>query len=279
MLIFKRTIGSIKRDNVSVLKALGALALVMALSSLGPHNAAYAFDGKEKAKAGMTNSVVLFKFGFSAYRKGDKKEAVEAYRDAAEEGHAGAQWKLARMYADGDGVEQNHRRAFEIFEQLVRLDARPGSQEGIYVSDAHMALAHYLSQGVIEHNIPKNLNTAKALKFRAASYFGNPSAQFEIARELLAEPEVKRGHLKQATRWLKLSMKKGHAGAEALLGRLYFDSGRAVRGLAMMTAAMRKARPSERKWIRTMHEKAFASADEAERRTAIALSEELTEPK
>ena len=35
----------------------------------------------------------------------------------------------------------------------------------------------------------------------------------------------KRGQLKQATRWLKLSMKKGHAGAEALLGRLYFESG------------------------------------------------------
>lgn len=275
MPIFKRKIGSIAPCNVSFLTALGVTALVVAMSPLGPNNAAYAFDGKEKAKAGVTNSTILFKFGFSAYRKGQKEEAVEAYRDAAEEGHAGAQWKLARMYADGDGVEQNHRRAFEIFEQLVRLDARPGSQEGIYVSDAHMALAHYLSNGVSESNIPQNLNTAKALKFRAASYFGNPSAQFEIARELLAEPEVKRGHLKQATRWLKLSMKKGHAGAEALLGRLYFDSGRAVRGLAMMTSAMRKARPSERQWIRSMHEKAFASADEAERRTSIALSEEL----
>lgn len=259
------------------MRMLGFLALAVIALPLGPQSVAYAFDGKEKAKAGVTNSTILFKFGFSAYRKGQKEEAVEAYRDAAEEGHAGAQWKLARMYAEGDGVAQNHRRAFEIFEQLVRLDARPGSQEGIYVSDAHMALAHYLSDGLADANIPKNPDTAKALKFRAASYFGNPSAQFEIARELLAAPEIKRGHLKQATRWLKLSMKKGHVGAEALLGRLYFDSGRAVRGLAMMTAAMQKARPQERQWIRSMHEKAFASADEAERRTAIALSEELKE--
>lgn len=274
MPISKRRFGSMKHGTVGILTVFG-LALVVVMSPLGGHHAAYAFDGKDKAKAGVTNSTILFKFGFSAYRKGQKEEAVEAYRDAAEEGHAGAQWKLARMYADGDGVPQDHRRAFEIFEQLVRLDARPGSQEGIYVSDAHLALAHYLSGDVAAADIPQNPDTAKALKFRAASYFGNPSAQFEIARALLSEPEVKRGHVKQATRWLKLSMKKGHAGAEALLGRLYFDSGRAVRGLAMMTSAMQKARPQERSWIRKMHEKAFASADEAERRTAIALSEEL----
>ena len=77
----------------------------------------------------------------------------------------------------------------------------------------------------------------------------------------------------------KIVDEKGHAGAEALLGRVYFESGRAVRGLAMLTSAMQKARPMDRKWIRPMHEKAFASADEAERRTAIALSEELAKSK
>ena len=126
MLIFKRIKGSVVRRKYC---ALIFCALAVALSPLSMQNNAHAFDGKEKAKAGVTNSTILFKFGFSAYNKGHKEEAVKAYRDAAEEGHAGAKWKLARMFAEGDGVEQDHRRAFEIFEKLVRMDARPGSQE------------------------------------------------------------------------------------------------------------------------------------------------------
>ena len=46
----------------------------------------------------------LFKFGFNAYKKGQKEEAVEAYRYAAEKGHTGSRWALANMYEAGDGV-------------------------------------------------------------------------------------------------------------------------------------------------------------------------------
>lgn len=250
------------------------VGVLLALPMVGPMDA-LAFDATEKSPPSVSHSTMLFKFGFSAYRKGDKEEAVEAYQDAADEGHAGARWKLARMYAEGDGVAQDHRKAFDIFEALVREDVRPGSNEGIYVSDAHMALAAYLTNGVQEAGIPKNAAMAQALRLRAASYYGNPSAQFEIARQLLAGKEAGRVQLKQAARWLKLSVKKGHAGAEALLGRLYFESGRSVRGLAMMTSAMNKAAPQDRDWIRSMHEEAFAASDDAERRTAIALSEDL----
>lgn len=270
MPIFNITLQAKPLQSASAL----CLGVLLALSMVGPMDA-LAFDATEKSPPSVSHSTMLFKFGFSAYSKGDKEEAVEAYQDAADEGHAGARWKLARMYAEGDGVLQDHRKAFDIFEALVREDVRPGSNEGIYVSDAHMALAAYLTHGMKDFGIPKNTAMAQALRLRAASYYGNPSAQFEIARQLMAGKDASRGQIKQAARWLKLSVKKGHAGAEALLGRLYFESGRSVRGLAMMTSAMNKAAPQDRDWIRSMHEEAFAASDDAERRTAIALSDGL----
>ena len=71
-----------------------------------------------------------------------------------------------------------------------------------------------------------------------------------------------RANVQQAARWLQLAAEKGHAGAQATLGNLLFQSGRAVRGLAMMTAALHRAPASEQGWIRQMQEEAFALADE-----------------
>ena len=89
----------------------------------------------------------LFSFGFKAYQRGEKVEAFEALRYAADKGHPGARWKLGRMYAEGDGVPENDYEAFKIFEQIVRDQ---GEEEGnftnaAYVSSAVVALADYLS--------------------------------------------------------------------------------------------------------------------------------------
>jgi hypothetical protein len=43
----------------------------------------------------------------------------------------------------------------------------------------------------------------------------------------------------------------------------------------MMTAALERASPSDRPWIRGMQEEAFALAAEADRRTAIALADDI----
>ena len=42
---------------------------------------------------------------------------------AAEGGHPIAQWKLGRMYADGDGVAQDDLRAFEYFSRIANAHA------------------------------------------------------------------------------------------------------------------------------------------------------------
>jgi len=42
---------------------------------------------------------------------------------AAEGGHPVAQWKLGRMYANGDGVTQDDVRAFEYFSRIANAHA------------------------------------------------------------------------------------------------------------------------------------------------------------
>ena len=108
---------------------------------------------------------------------------------------------------------------------------------------------------------------------RAAANYRNPNAQFEMGKMFLDGDGVKRS-VRQAGRWLQLAAEKGHAGAQATLGNLLFQSGKVVRGLAMMTAALERAAPSDKAWIRGMQEEAFAIAPEADRRTAIALAED-----
>ena len=81
--------------------------------------------------------------------------------------------------------------------------------------------------------------------------------------------------VRQAGRWFQLAAEKGHAGAQATLGNLLFQSGKVVRGLAMMTAALERASPADQPWIRGMQEEAFSLAGEADRRTAIALAQDI----
>ncbi|MFT7754586.1 UNVERIFIED_CONTAM: sel1 repeat family protein, partial [Salmonella enterica subsp. enterica serovar Enteritidis] len=58
-------------------------------------------------------------------------------------------------------------------------------------------------------------------------------------------------------------------------GNLLFQAGKTVRGLAMMTAAFERASKQDRVWIGDIQEQAFSIANEADRRTAIVLAEDI----
>ncbi|MEQ8297392.1 MAG: tetratricopeptide repeat protein [Nitratireductor sp.] len=216
----------------------------------------------------------VFRLGFSAYKQGHKEEAIEAYRYAAEKGQIGARWKLARMYAEGDGIARNDYEAFKAFSEIVRQDVAPGSPEESYVSDALVAVAGYVRRGIPGTPIKPNPAAAQEYYMRAAANYRNPNAQYEIGKMFLAGEGV-RSSVRQAGRWLQLAAEKGHAGAQATLGNLLFQSGKVVKGLAMMTAALERAAPIDQNWIRGMQEEAFSLAGESDRRTAIALSQDI----
>lgn len=222
----------------------------------------------------------MFSLGFSAYQRGDKLEAFEALSLAANQGHAGARWKIGQMYAAGDGVPENDFEAFKMFEQIVRdqEDDSSYSPNAAYISSAVVALAEYLRNGIPGTPVAPDLVQARQLYNQAASYFGDARAQFELGRMLLTG-EGGASNPRQAARWLQLAAKKGHLRAEALLGYLLFDGEKIalraepVKGLAMLTRALRDASPAEKEWIRPLQEEAFSLSSEAERRTALTYAE------
>ena len=257
----------------SVLPALVAAAIFGAVGQ------AVAFDDKVfDDKTGVkpqSSPWAVFQFGFSAYKNGHKEQAAEAYKYAAENGQIGATWKLARMYAEGDGVARDDYEAFKFFSEIVDQDVEPGSPEESYVSDALVALGDYLRKGIPGSPVTENEVAAQEYYMRAAANYRNPNAQFEMGQMFLKGEGGVKASVKQAGRWFQLAAEKGHAGAQATLGHLLFQSGKIVRGLAMMTAALERASPADQPWIRGMQEEAFAAAGEADRRTAISLADDI----
>jgi uncharacterized protein len=257
----------------SVLPALVAVAIFGAVGQ------AMAFDDKVfDDKTGVkpqSSPWAVFQFGFSAYKNGHKEQAAEAYKYAAENGQIGATWKLARMYAEGDGVARDDYEAFKFFSEIVDQDVEPGSPEESYVSDALVALGDYLRKGIPGSPVSENEVAAQEYYMRAAANYRNPNAQFEMGQMFLKGEGGVKASVRQAGRWFQLAAEKGHAGAQATLGHLLFQSGKVVRGLAMLTAALERASPADQPWIRGMQEEAFAAAGEADRRTAISLADDI----
>nr|WP_280514854.1 MULTISPECIES: tetratricopeptide repeat protein [Tianweitania] len=249
------------------------LAAAVACGSFAGTGTARALDEKKVVEPGSSPWAV-FKFGFSAYKSGHKDQAVEAYRYAAENGQIGAQWKLARMYAEGDGVGRDDYQAFKFFSEIARQEVEPGSPEDTYISDALVALGRYLKSGIPGSPVDADLSAANDYYMRAAATYRNPDAQYEVGKMYLQGDGV-RSNIRQAGRWLQLAAEKGHAGAQATLGNLLFHSGKVTRGLAMMTAALERAAPTDQPWIRGMQEEAFALADERDRRNAILLAQDM----
>ncbi|OEI82682.1 sel1 repeat family protein [Brucella sp. BO3] len=245
-----------------------ALGLVLALA-LACHSA-FAFDLNDDSEKSRS-PFELFKFGFSAYKNGHKDEAIKALRYAAERGHQGAKWKLARMYAEGDGVAEDDYEAYKIFEKIVREGSEPGSENAPYVADALVALAGYVKNGIPGSPVQANPNMARELYVQAAANFGDSIAQFELGKMLLDGEGGERNAV-QAARWFQLAARKGNTGAQAMLGNMLFQAGKTVRGLAMLTAAFERCPAEDCNWIRDMQEQAFSIAGEADRRNAIALA-------
>jgi len=233
------------------------------------------FDDQAGTVKAQSNPWAVFQFGFEAYKNGHKDQAVEAYKFAAENGQIQASWKLARMYAQGDGVTRNDYEAFKFYSEIADQDVEPGSLEESYVSDALVALGGYMKKGIPNSPVQPDSVAAQEYFMRAAANYRNPNAQFEMGNMYLRGEGGVKASIRQAGRWLQLAAEKGHAGAQATLGNLLFESGKVVKGLAMMTAALERAPASDQPWIRSMQEQAFALAPEADRRTAISLAEDI----
>ena len=214
--------------------------------------------------------------GYEAYRAGDAATALEALNFAAEKGHPAALWKLGRMYATGDLVTEDDQKAMQLFTRVASeyADGNPDGPDAPFVADAFVTLGSYYQNG-IPGAVEADLGQARRYYSYAASYFGDPDAQYQLAMM------YRHGHGgeqndRQAARWFKLAARKGHVGAQAEFGSMLYQGlgvGRnATEGLMWLSIA-KLLSPSD-PLVQSRHEQAFSTASEEERRRAMVLAEE-----
>src|SRR6266404_4000436 len=195
---------------------------------------------------------------------------------AAEGGHPVAQWKLGRMYADGDGVTQDDLRAFEYFSRIADAHAEdsPSAPQAAIVANAFVALGRYYLNGIPNSKIKPDQERAREMFAYAASYFGDADAQYDLARLYFKRAGNSRDDFRYGARWLGLAAQKGQHHAQALLGQMLFNGDQlprqAARGLMWLILASENATPDET-WIRESHNRAMAKASENDRAMALQM--------
>src|SRR4051812_48875620 len=129
------------RTSNGLVTALAVALLLGAAPSAG-------FDAKSPSNG--VSALEAFRSGTEALKVGETDKAVTSLQYAAENGYALAQWKLGRMYADGDGVPHDDLRAFEYFRRIVNShrDDSFSNTEGRFVANAFVALGQYYRDGI-----------------------------------------------------------------------------------------------------------------------------------
>ena len=204
--------------------------------------------------------------------------SLNSLQYAAEGGHPVAQWKLGRMYADGDGVTQDDVRAFEYFSRIANAHAEdsPSAPQAAIVANAFVALGRYYLNGIPNSKIKVDTERAREMFSYAASYFGNADAQYDLARLYLKTPDASRDDFRYGARWLGLAAQKGQHQAQALLGQMLFNGDRLppqrARGLMWLTLARDSATPDEA-WIKESYNRAITKASDDDRAMALQMLE------
>jgi TPR repeat protein len=219
--------------------------------------------------------------GLEGFRSGDSASAIEALKYAADGGELLAQWKLAKIYASGDGVPRDDVKAYDYFSQIVIHydDDDPNRRDLAIVSNAFVALGIYNLNGIASGKVPADPQRALQLFQFAATNFSDADAQYNLARMHLDGAGVDKDG-REAVRWLFLAADKGHVQAQALLGQMLFAGREGIqpqraRGLMWLTLAREAAIDSKKdKWIIDLYDGAVASANDEDRHHALAYLED-----
>lgn len=260
----------------AVLAALVGLGLAWSFGSFGGSHGllvgpAYGFDGSATpATAELTPQDGLRGPAGSA-ESGEKSKEFTALQYAAGQGHTAAQWKLGRMYADGDGVVQDALRAFDYFSQIANshADEPPGTAQARIVANAFVALGRYYLTGIPNSTIKPDPARARQMFAYAASYFGNADGQYELGRMYLNSTP---SDVHEAARWFQVAASKGQCRAQVALGDILFRGQavprQAARGLMWLTLG-RDCAGNDEAWVKPLYDNAFRRASDDERAMAL----------
>jgi hypothetical protein len=253
------------------------LALAFALAGSLP---AAALDGSQpttldKIPLKMFKSAQqALRAGIDDLRAGDAKSSVEALKYAAAGGQSLAQWKLGRMYAQGQGVPHDDYQAYQYFDQLIQSynEDEPDRRDISAVSNAFVAVGVYCLNGIANTEVKADPERALEMFQYAATNFGDPDAQYNLARMYMDGSAGLTKNNMRAARWLALAAGKRHHPAQALLGHLLFVGDgvprQRARGLMWLTIAKSAAQGAKDEWMIDLYTKDYALASDDDRQIA-----------
>ena len=263
------------RNHVMRIFERSILVALVAASVAVP---ALAFDGAPVGADTTVPMVTALPGTNPSLKKNTSDVSLTALQYAAEGGHPIAQWKLGRMYADGNGVAQNDLRAFDYFSRIANAHAEdsPSAPQAAVVANAFVALGRYYLKGIPNSKVKPDPDRAREMFSYAASYFGNADAQYDLARLYLKGAGSSRDDFRYGARWLGLAAQKGQHQAQAMLGQMLFNGDQMppqrARGLMWLTLARDSALPEEN-WIKDSYNKAIAKASDNDRAMALQMLE------
>ncbi len=247
------------------------LGFVVALT-----HAAFALDGNKTADSQpplkeFSSVDDALRDGLDDLRAGNSKSSVKALTYAAEGGQPLAQWKLGRMYATGDGVAKDEVKAYHFYESVVDGydEDEPNRRNAPAISNAYVALGQYFLSGIAGSEVKADPERAAAMFREASVNFGDPDAQFHLARMYMDGAGGLPKSNMQAVRWLNLAAQKGHHAAQAQLGDLLFVGDgvprQRARGLMWLMMAKNSVASPKDEWMRDLFTKDFAMASQEDR--------------
>ena len=267
-----------KRTIVAFVLGAGVLAVPALAFDGAPVNQAPASGQPPPSTPTTLNSSTLKKPVSPAPIPDGSLNSLLALQYAAEDGHPIAQWKLGRMYAEGNGVVQNDLLAFDYFSRIANAHAEdsPSAPQAQIVANAFVALGRYYLSGIPNSKVKSDPERAREMFYYAASYFGNADAQYDLARLYLKTANATPSEFTYGARWLGLAAQKGQHQAQAMLGQMLFNGDRIppqrARGLMWLTLACENAGPDE-SWIKESYNRAIASASDNDRAMALQMIE------
>ncbi len=190
---------------------------------------------------------------------------LQVLAPAAKQGDIPAEVEMARRLALGEGMKKDEVQAAAYFQsainELGEIDAH--DKRAPAAATAYRFMARFHRRGLPGAHIVANPAYAFGLLHHAASYFGDPTAQYEVGKALIGGDGVpKNAH--SGAQWLLRATKKGYAPAQAELGEMLWRGDGVKRvpgeGLGLLALARRNATPADKNWISKMFEAARSEA-------------------
>jgi len=167
-----------------------------------------------------------FEDGKAAYDRGDYATALLLVRSLAEQGNAGAQFKLGNMYHHGEGVARDFATALSWY--------RKAADQGEVEAQLQLGTMYYLG-----YDVPQNY-AAAVRWYRTAADQGDSRAQCSLGDMYRYGQGVPRDYA-AALNWYRKAADQGNAEAQISLGGMYEEGSGVSQDYAAAVSWYRKA--------------------------------------